>query len=80
MQALRKIQTVTSDHVSIKIPKSFMGRSIEIIMIPIDDSKPETKTYTGWPKNFFAETAGCFSSTPLVREDQGEYEVRDAIQ
>ncbi len=80
MQALRKIQTVTSDHVSIKIPKSFMKRPLEIIIMPIDDAKPETKISDGWPKNFFAETAGCFAATPLVREDQGEFEVRDTIQ
>lgn len=38
MQALRKIQSTDSDHISINIPKSFMRRSLEIIVMPIGDS------------------------------------------
>ena len=30
----------------------------------------------GWPIGFFEETAGAFQGEPLVREHQGEYEVR----
>jgi hypothetical protein len=80
MQVLRKIQTVDCDHISIKIPKSFMKRSLEIIVIPIDDSMPGHETSQAWPKDFFAGTVGCFATTPLVREDQGEYEARDTIR
>jgi hypothetical protein len=28
-------------------------------------------------KDFFAKTAGCFAGTPLVSEEQGDYEARD---
>lgn len=80
MQALRKIQIVNSDHISLKIPKAFMKRTLEIIIMPIDDSKLASEASSAWPKDFFAKTAGCFAGTPLVREDQGEYEVRDSIQ
>jgi hypothetical protein len=80
MQALRKIQTVNSDHISLKIPKAFMKRSLEIIIMPVDESKPESEASAVWPKDFFAKTAGCFANTPLIREDQGEYEVRDIIR
>jgi len=80
MQVLRSIQTVNSDHISLKIPKSFIKRALEIIIIPIDDSKPAPETSAAWPKDFFARTAGCFAGTPLVREEQGEYEVRDSIR
>ncbi len=80
MQALRRIQTVDSDHVLIKIPKAFMKRSLEIIIMPIDNLKASSQTSTAWPKDFFAKTAGCLADTPLVREDQGEYEVRNSIQ
>ena len=30
----------------------------------------------GWPIGFFEETVGAFQGEPLVRESQGEYEVR----
>ncbi len=76
MQALRKIQSTDSDHISIKIPKSFMRRSLEIIVMPIGDSNSTQESSAAWPKDFFARTAGCFAGSPLVREEQGEYEVR----
>lgn len=80
MQVLRSIQTVNADHISLKIPKSFMKRALEIIIMPIDDSKPTPESFAAWPKDFFTRTAGCFAGTPLVREEQGEYEVRDSIR
>ena len=33
-----------------------------------------------WPPGFFEETFGAFRDTPLVREDQGTYEIRDELQ
>lgn len=80
MQALRQIQTFNSQHISIKIPKTFMNRSLEIIILPTENQKGAHVPPEDWPKDFFAKTAGCFSETPLVREAQGEYEVRDTIR
>jgi hypothetical protein len=80
MQVLRSIQTVNSDHISLKIPKYFMKSALEIIIIPIDDSKPAHESSAEWPNDFFARTADCFAGTPLVREEQGKYEVRDGIR
>jgi hypothetical protein len=34
---------------------------------------------TGWMPDFFARTAGTWQGEPLVREPQGEYEVRDSL-
>ena len=76
MQAIRKIQIADSDQISLKIPKSFIKRSLEIIIMPIDEDKIVLGSSTDWPKDFFARTAGCFAVTPLVREEQGEFEVR----
>ena len=39
---------------------------------------PATKDL-GWPPGFFEETYGSFSDQPLVREPQGEYEVREEL-
>ncbi len=80
MQVVRKIQTADSDHISLKIPKAFMKRSLEIIIIPVDDIRAPLEGGAQWPKNFFTRTSGCFADTPLAREEQGEYEVRDTIR
>jgi hypothetical protein len=33
----------------------------------------------GWSPGFFEETAGKWEGDPLVRPEQGEYEVREAL-
>ena len=57
-----------------------MKRSLEIIIIPVDDIKTPSEGGAEWPKYFFTKTSGCFADTPLVREEQGEFEVRDTIR
>ena len=57
-----------------------MKRSLEIIIMPVEDSKSASESSAVWPNDFFAKTAGCFAGTPLIREDQGEYEVRNTIR
>jgi hypothetical protein len=44
---------------------------------PPSNEEPGT---LGWPPNFFQETAGAWQGAPLVREEQGDYEVRDELQ
>ncbi|HSH01003.1 MAG TPA: hypothetical protein VLL52_00700 [Anaerolineae bacterium] len=34
----------------------------------------------GWPPNFFAETFGSLQNVPLVREFEGDYEVREPLE
>ena len=80
MQAIRQIVTTNSDHISINIPKTFMNRLLEIIILPSEKSKATSDTLKDWPKDFFVNTAGCFSGTPLIREAQGEYEQRNTIR
>jgi len=80
MQVVRKIQATDSDHISLKIPKAFMKRPLEVIIMPIDDIKTPSGGGAQWPKNFFTKTSGCFAGTPLVREEQGEYELRNTIR
>lgn len=79
MQALRQIQTTDSDSLLIKIPRSFQRRMLEIIVIPVDEKAPEDSSGSIWPKDFFTRTAGCFAAEPLVREDQGDYDVRNEL-
>jgi len=74
MQALREIQTAETDILSVILPKSFLHRKLEIIVIPVDEALS-----LAWPSAFFEQTAGCFANTPLIREEQENYEVRDEI-
>ncbi|PPD02745.1 MAG: hypothetical protein CTY29_12030 [Methylobacter sp.] len=45
---------------------------------PIDNQpdQHEQLDANGWPIGFFEKTAGCFQGEPLVREPQGDYELR----
>lgn len=74
MQALREIRTAETDTLYVNVPKSFMHRKLEIIVIPVDEAMS-----TAWPSAFFEQTAGSFAAHPLVREEQEKYEVRDNI-
>lgn len=78
MQVVRKTQTADTQQLAIKIPKSFVHKKLEIIIMPVESNRVE-QPGTGWPKNFFAKTAGCFAEMPLVREEQGVYEKREEM-
>ena len=80
MQALRHIQTTDNDSISIKIPRAFQKRKIEIIVIPISDKVSPNSNVSSWPRGFFEKTAGCFAGDQIVREEQGEYEARNEIR
>jgi len=41
---------------------------------------PTTPEELGWPPGFFQEVAGGWQGEPLIREEQGEYEIRDELQ
>ena len=73
MNALRLIYDTPP--VSITLPEEFRHGSVEVIIMPIESQSP-----TSWPPHFFEDTAGSFADTPLVREPQGEYEVRDELK
>ena len=45
--------------------------------ISVRSRRPED---LGWPPGFFAETYGVLRDMPLVREPQGDYEVRDELR
>jgi len=73
MNALRLIYDTPP--ASIPLPEEFRHGSVEVIIMPLENRPP-----TGWPQRFFEDTAGSFADTPLSREPQGEYEVRDELK
>ncbi|MEI8140756.1 MAG: hypothetical protein WCI03_12930 [bacterium] len=74
MEGLREIQTADNERVFVIVPKSFLHRKLEIIVMPVDDISTQA-----WPVGFIEQTAGCFASEPLVRGDQGAYEIREEL-
>ncbi len=55
MQALREIYKVTSDTVTIQIPKKFYHKQVEVIVLPVGENEIIDKT-TSWEK--VSQTSG----------------------
>jgi len=44
------------------------------------ESAPAGDIDSDWPPDFFETTAGAWAGEPMVREPQGDYEVRDELE
>ena len=65
------------------MPVGIANADLEVMVVvqPIAPaSAHKTPENLGWPPGFFEQTFGCLQDIPLVREPQGEYEVRDKLQ
>lgn len=75
------VQThVGSDGVlKLAVPVGLPNTDVEVTVI-VQPVPLEGRTgLTEWPAQFFEQTYGVFADEPLVREDQGDYEVRDKL-
>lgn len=70
MRAVRAIYETTSDKLTIDIPKSLQHHKVEVIVLPIEEEK--TAKTLDW--------VGSWEGEHLVREPQGEYEVRKKLK
>jgi len=53
---------------------------VTVMLQPIiSDSKSKTPEELGWTPGFFERTAGAWQGEPLTRDEQGEYEQREAL-
>ncbi len=43
------------------------------------DTSRQEQDDAGWPPGFFEATAGAWAGETLVREEQGDYEIRDEL-
>lgn len=75
MQALREIQEVTSDTITITVPAAFLNHTVEIIVLPLDDESTEGAADHVWPQDFIARFSGCMPDFPDLASE-GEYELR----
>ena len=75
MQALREIQEVTSDTITITVPATFLNHTVEIIVLPLDDEAAEGTAEQVWPQDFIARFSGCMPDFPDIASE-GAYELR----
>ncbi len=62
----------------LQVPVKVTNTDLEVVLI-VQPVTPQSKR-SGWPARFFEEVAGGWQGERLVREDQGEYEIRTAIR
>lgn len=79
---MKTIQTklrIGSDGVlTLKLPSGMADTDLDVIVImqPVGPDGPKPVTDPEEWKRFVEETAGCWQGEPLVRPDQGEFEIR----
>ncbi len=61
----------------LQVPVKVTNTDLEVVLIvqPVAPAGREL----GWPPGFFEQTYGSFREQPIIRESQGEYEVRDEL-
>jgi hypothetical protein len=62
----------------LQVPVKLTNTDLDVVLIV----QPVTSggQALGWPAGFFEEVAGGWQGEQLVREDQGEYEVREDLE
>ena len=84
MQSITLNSRVGQDGVlKLSVPLGLPGVEMEVMIIiqPVTQPQPsEMPDGLGWPPAFFEHTFGCLRDESLVREPQGEYEIRDELQ
>ena len=63
---------------TLQVPVKATNTELEVVLIvqPVTALTSEH----GWPASFFEDVAGGWQGERLVREDQGEYEVREELE
>lgn len=67
---------------NLQVPVGITNTELEVMVIvqPLVQPEVETSSYAGWLPGFFEEVIGNWGGEPLVRPDQGEYEVREDLK
>jgi len=84
MQSITLKSHVGTDGIlKLQVPVGITNADLEVMVVvqPIALAATlKTPQDLGWPPGFFEQTAGCWQGEPLIREPQGEYEIRDELQ
>lgn len=69
--------------IELRMPPQHFGQLLDLVVVyePVEENRPvgSTSQPAGWPPGVFEATAGAWQGGELVREPQGEYEVRDLL-
>jgi len=83
MQSIKVRSRVGADGMlHLQIPGGIKDTDLEVIVVfqPIvPATEAKTPEDLGWSPGFFERTFGCFQDEPLVRGEQGEYEIREEL-
>ena len=66
----------------VQMPPEFKNRDLEAILIVellAEQELIEPPKFSGWQPGFFTEVIGSWVGEPLVREEQGDYEIREKL-
>jgi hypothetical protein len=64
----------------IKTPTALKNRRVEVIMLPLDEDDSPNKMKKRKSINLIDEFAGAWEGEPLVRPEQGDFEIRELLK
>jgi hypothetical protein len=67
----------TDGLLKLQVPVNLTNIDLDVVLVVQPVVSPSLEQ--GWPPGFFEQTYGCFRDQPLIRESQGEYEIRDEL-
>lgn len=81
MQSIKIRSQVGADGVlKLEIPLGLAETDLEVMVVFQPISAISEVEQLGWPANFFESTFGSFRDEPLVRESEGNCEIRDELK
>jgi hypothetical protein len=83
MQSILLNSRVGPDGVlKLDVPIGLHDADLEVMVVfqLVTPSQKSSSDASAWPVGFFEKTFGCLRDEFIMRESQGEYEVRDEFQ
>ena len=78
-----RTQVDSEGHVHVALPTQYIDQLLDLVVVfePVAEyhSPVAESQHSAWPPGLYEATAGAWQGEKLVREPQGEYEVRDAL-
>ena len=68
----------------LEVPTSMRDSDLDVVLVIQPSNRvtdvTDVPSKRVWPPDFFDKTAGAWQGEPLVREPQGEYDIRDSLK
>jgi len=84
MQSINLRSHVGEDGIlQLSVPIGMTNVDLEVMVIVqpiVKTESAKTSEELSWPPSFFEQTAGALADDPIVRGEQGEYEVREELR